>query len=173
MTRLRIRLERGGSVVDGACRVSSTITAVAESIARSRSATSGSWVISTTVRPSALSWPKIASTSALELRVEVAGRLVGQDERRVGDDAPRDRDPLLLAAGELVREVVGRVSEPDRGQRRHRSVAALGPLDAAVDERQLDVRQRGGARDEVEALEDEADFGGCGRQRAGISVELS
>ena len=38
-------------------------------------------------------------------RVEIAGRLVGQqDARRVGDRA-RDRDALLLAAGELRRAV--------------------------------------------------------------------
>jgi hypothetical protein len=30
--------------------------------------------------------------------VEVPGRLVGEHERRVGDERPRDREPLLLAA---------------------------------------------------------------------------
>ena len=35
--------------------------------------------------------------------VEVAGRLVGEDHRRVGDERARDRDALLLAAGELGR----------------------------------------------------------------------
>ena len=35
------------------------------------------------------------------MRVEVAGRLVGEDQRRVGDERARDRDPLLLTAGEL------------------------------------------------------------------------
>ena len=38
-------------------------------------------------------------------RVEIAGRLVGeQDARRVGDRA-RDRDALLLAAGQFRRPV--------------------------------------------------------------------
>ena len=36
------------------------------------------------------------------LRVEVTGRLVGDDDGRVGDDGTRDRDALLLAAGELA-----------------------------------------------------------------------
>ena len=40
------------------------------------------------------------------LGVEVAGRLVGQQQRRVVDERARDRDALLLAAGELVGEVV-------------------------------------------------------------------
>ena len=36
-------------------------------------------------------------------RVEVAGRLVGEEHRRPGDERPRDRDALLLAARELGR----------------------------------------------------------------------
>ena len=38
--------------------------------------------------------------------VEVAGRLVGEDERGLGDERPGDRDALLLAAGQLGRLVV-------------------------------------------------------------------
>ena len=37
------------------------------------------------------------------LGVEVAGRLVGEDDRRARDERPRDRDALRLAAGELAR----------------------------------------------------------------------
>ena len=40
------------------------------------------------------------------LGIEVAGRLVGQQQRRVVDERARDRDALLLAAGELVGVVV-------------------------------------------------------------------
>ena len=40
------------------------------------------------------------------LGIEVAGRLVGQQQRRVVDERARHRDALLLAAGELVGEVV-------------------------------------------------------------------
>jgi hypothetical protein len=46
-------------------------------------------------------------------RVEVAGRLVADDQLGVGGERPRDRDALLLAAGELGREVVGLVAETD------------------------------------------------------------
>ena len=38
--------------------------------------------------------------------VEVAGRLVGDEQVGVGDDRPGDRDALLLAAGELAGIVV-------------------------------------------------------------------
>ena len=47
------------------------------------------------------------------LAVEVAGGLVGEQQRRVGDDRARDRDALLLAARELARVVVEAVAEPD------------------------------------------------------------
>ena len=63
----------------------------AGSPARARAATSASWVISTTVRPCALRRSKISSTSRGRVRVEVARRLVGEHQRRVGDDRPRDR----------------------------------------------------------------------------------
>ena len=46
-------------------------------------------------------------------RVEVAGRLVGQDQRRVGDQRPGDRDPLLLTAGQLTGPVLDPVGQPD------------------------------------------------------------
>src|SRR3712207_3870650 len=40
------------------------------------------------------------------VRVEVAGRLVGDEYGRLGDEGPGDRDALLLAAGELIWELV-------------------------------------------------------------------
>ena len=48
-----------------------------------------------------------------DVAVEVAGRLVGEDERRVGDERPGDGDPLLLAAGQLGRLVVEAVAQPE------------------------------------------------------------
>ena len=47
------------------------------------------------------------------LGVELAGRLVGQDEERLLDQGPGDRHALLLAAGELVGAVVEPVAEAD------------------------------------------------------------
>ena len=45
--------------------------------------------------------------------VEVAGRLVADQQGRVGDQRAGDRDALLLAAGELVRLVLGPVGQAD------------------------------------------------------------
>ncbi len=52
-------------------------------------------------------------------RVEVAGRLVGEQQaRRVGDGAG-DRHPLLLAAGKLARPVLGALLHPHIGEKLH------------------------------------------------------
>ena len=52
--------------------------------------------------------------------VQVAGRFVGQDHLRVGDDGARDADELLLAARQLIRDrdPSCRRSESDRARRR-------------------------------------------------------
>ena len=81
-------------------------------------ATSSSWVISTIVRPDALSSVEQRQHLGGGGAVEVAGRLVGQEQRRLGDQRPGHRDPLLLAAGELVGLVVGPVGEADRRRAR-------------------------------------------------------
>ncbi len=60
------------------------------------------------------------------LAIEVAGRLVAQQQRRVGDDGARDADALLLAARELARVVIGPLAEPDDRQRRLHPLLALG-----------------------------------------------
>ena len=45
--------------------------------------------------------------------VEVAGRLVGEDDRRLAGQRPGDRDALLLAAAELARAVLQPVAQAD------------------------------------------------------------
>src|SRR5262249_47134209 len=87
-----------------------------------------------------------------------AGRLVGEDEARPIDQGAGDRDPLPLSSGELGGQVPGATAEPDALESGERTVAALAPADAAVAERQADVLGRGEARQQVEALEDEADL---------------
>ena len=59
------------------------------------------------------------------LRVQVRGRLVGQDDRRPLDDGARDGHALTLPAGQLGRPGIRPVGEPDPFERvHHRLVAA-------------------------------------------------
>ena len=83
------------------------------------------------------------------------------------DERARDRDALLLAARELVRVVIerarrGRPARAPRARAAWRSRAG----DARVEQRQLDVLERARARQQVEALEHEAERLGCGPRRA-------
>ena len=107
---------------------------------------------------SALSRSSRSRISSRVLRVEVAGRLVGDEDGRVGDDGARDGDALLLAAGELPRVVVHAVVEADdvaAPSRRARAARFFESL--REQQRQLDVLERGEHRDQVVHLEDEAD----------------
>ena len=45
--------------------------------------------------------------------VEIAGRLVGEQDRRIVGERPRDRDALLLAARELRRVVMAAIGQTD------------------------------------------------------------
>ena len=65
---------------------------------------------------------------------------------------------LALAARELVGLVAGAVGEVDHGQGLPGALQALDLGDPGVDEGQLDVVEGGGARQQVEGLEDEADL---------------
>ena len=95
------------------------------------------------------------------LGVEVAGRLVGDDQFRVGDDRPGDADALLLPAGELPRPVVHAVRQADQVQRRFHLLAALLLRQRQKQQRQLDVLVGGEHRQQVVELEDEADVPGA------------
>ena len=89
---------------------------------------------------------------AAGLGVERAGGLVAEENVRPLRDGARDRDALLLAAGELRRKVIEPVAQPDQPQRllgAHRVRGDLG--------HQRDVLARRETRDEVVELEDEPD----------------
>ena len=89
--------------------------------------------------------------------VEVGGRLVGQEHRRVGGEAARHRDALLLAARELARLVVPAVVQPDALEQ------LIGPderrplRDAGQDQRHGHVLAGVERGHEVEGLEHEPD----------------
>ena len=55
-------------------------------------------------------------------RIEIAGGLVGEHDRRTMHERARDRHALQLAARELARHAVAAVGEPDRSQHLRRRV---------------------------------------------------
>ena len=88
--------------------------------------------------------------------VEIAGRLVGQDQRRIVGQRARDRDALLLAARELRRVVMPAIVQPDFVEQRLRARRRIPP--AGDLHRHQDVLERRQRRHQVEELEDEADL---------------
>ena len=124
------------------------------------SAMSGSWVIRTIVLPSSLRRWKTPNDLFGGPGVEVAGRLVGEQQLRLVDQRARDRDALLLAAGELARLVLLAPREAHDREALSRLLLALARRVAVrgVDQRQLDVLERRRAGEQVERLEDEADL---------------
>ena len=89
------------------------------------------------------------------LAVEVAGRLVGEQERRIVGQRAGDRDALLLAAGELRRIVMAAVGKADFGEQR--VARAPGVARAGNLHRHEHVLERGQRRQQVKELKDEAD----------------
>ena len=101
-------------------------------------------------------------------RVEVAGRLVGEQDGGLGHESAGDRDALLLAARELARVMAESRLEahlPEHHARFRAGVPAAGEL-----QRQHDVLERRQRRHEVEGLEHEADVA-CSRCGTSIFVQ--
>src|SRR5688500_11472924 len=73
--------------------------------------------------------------------VEIAGGFVGDQNRRIGNDGARDRDPLFLPAGKLAWIVVHSLRQTDHAQRRFGMSPTLFLRQRRQDERQFDVLQ--------------------------------
>jgi hypothetical protein len=86
------------------------------------------------------------------LGVQVAGRLVGQEQLRTPHDRARDGHPLLLPPRELGREVVHARGEAHALEGGEGQAPALGAGEAAVDEGQLHVVEHAQVVDQVEGL---------------------
>jgi hypothetical protein len=79
-------------------------------------ATARSWVTTTTARPRSLTSPrKQIEQPRLHRDIETAGRLVHEDQPRIGDQVAGDLQPLPHAAGE--RRAAGRRSGRSRSRR--------------------------------------------------------
>ena len=66
------------------------------------------------------------------LAIEIARRLVAEQQRRIGDDRARDADALFLAAGELARVVLRAIGQADDLERDARRACAARPCDSCV-----------------------------------------
>ncbi len=108
-------------------------------------------------RPAAVQVAQQVEDGAARAAVEVAGRLVGQDQRRLADQRPGDGDPLALAARELRRLVPEPVLEADALQRRLGAPPPFADRHPGVQQARGDVVGRRQRLQQVEALEHEAD----------------
>ena len=91
-------------------------------------------------------------------RVEVPGRLVGEDDHGSLRDRARDRHPLALPAGHLLRPVLESMPEPDALERERRRLASLPRRGAGVEHPAGDVLDRRHRVLKVKALEHEPDL---------------
>ena len=82
--------------------------------------------------------------------VEVAGRLVGEDDRRPVEQRPGDRHPLPLAAAEHRGGCAARCSSPTLASISRRAPLALRPGYAGVQQALGDVVERGQPVEQVE-----------------------
>ena len=100
------------------------------------------------------------------LRIERGGGLVEKQPPRLHDERPQDGDPLLLAAGEFGRTLVGVVGQAKPLQRLPHASPRLGLRQAVhLHERQEQVVHGREMRKQIVGLKDRADRPPIGTQR--------
>jgi hypothetical protein len=124
---------------------------------RARAPIAWSWVTTISVTPLAFRRFEQGDHLFAGVAVEVAGRLIGQNQRRLHDGGAGDRHALALAAGELVGPMVGAVLQAEAGERPGDAGVALPGRNAGQGHRQRDILGGGQARHQMEALENEPD----------------
>ncbi len=146
-----------GAPLDAA--LSPTTTPSRSSITRSAtSSMAGSCVATMAVTPSlAHQAPQQTHDSVAGLRVQLAGRLIGQQQRRLVGQRAGDGDPLLLATRQLVRPMVRPIRQPHQAQQLGDPLLAQLRLRRDQAQRHLDVLGGGQDGQQPEGLEDEAD----------------
>ena len=124
---------------------------------RAWAATSSSWVMTTNVRPSLASVVEQGQHRLGVGRVEVACRLVAEQQPRRAEQRPRDRHALLLPARHLGGQEVAPVPHPDLLQRGLRAGLPVAAVARGVDVGEHHVLERGAVAEQMEGLEHEAD----------------
>jgi hypothetical protein len=87
--------------------------------------------------------------------IEIAGRLVGKNERGLGRKRTRERDPLLFAARKLRRIMMNAGTQADAFKFAFSALERVGA--AGKFERHRDVFERGHGRDQMEGLKYDPD----------------
>ena len=90
--------------------------------------------------------------------VQVAGRLVGQDQFWLGDDRARDADQLLLAAGKLARIEILFADDREAIERVGDERGALRFAVAPIGERDVEVLVNRQVVEQIVVLENETDL---------------
>ena len=93
---------------------------------------------------------------AAGVAVQCAGRLVGQNDRRVPHQCPGDGNTLLLAAGKLVGAVPELIAQTHLLQHLFGPGVALGAADARIHQRHLHVLHQVEPWQKIVLLEDKA-----------------
>ena len=117
------------------------------------------------VVPSRLSAVSKCRIRRRHVGIDVAGRLVGDQQFGPGDDRAGDGDALLLAARQRRRPGAGAVGEPDPGQHLAHRPLDLGLVMPGDAQRKRDIVERRQMADQPEVLEDHADPAAEGGQR--------
>jgi hypothetical protein len=94
---------------------------------------------------------------AARLTVEISSGLIGDEQRRIGDQSAGDGDALLFSAGELGGAVVEAVAEANLFQQCPCPLR-VGVAPPRDEERKLHILEGGEGGDEVVGLEDHPDF---------------
>ncbi len=105
--------------------------------------------------------------------VDLAERLVHEEHLGLDGEGARHADALLHAAGELARVGLLEAGEADHGEDLADALGALGRVDAAGLEDDVDVLGDGHPRVEREALEDDGDAGVQARERLAVVEDLA
>ena len=133
---------------------------------RVAAATSGSWVMTTMVVPSAFSSLEQGEQAGAGGGVQVAGGLVGQHDRGTADQRRGRWPPAGVPRRTAARPVVRAVGQPDPVQRGRGGSAPLGGGYPAVEQPGRDVVERGEVLQEEELLEHHAQPVGPQRRTA-------
>jgi hypothetical protein len=90
--------------------------------------------------------------------IEIASRFVGQHERRIGYDGPRDGDPLFLPAAQLPGQMVFAICESHHLERGHDLLVAPAAVEWKKKQGEFDILVGGKDWHQIEGLKDVTDI---------------